>query len=77
MEYKEPNVLDLRVSDIRMNFDTHTIGITIQIPLDLLEDDKQSLASLSLIAKLINMIPYLKDSILDYKKLQEFVRRGI
>jgi uncharacterized membrane protein SirB2 len=72
-----PDAVDLKVSDIRMYFDTLSVGVTIQIPMEMLENNQSDLASLSLIAKLIKIIPHLRDTVLDHKKLAEIMRTPI
>lgn len=77
IEFKGPEVLDLQISDIRFFFDTRSVGVTVQIPLDLFEDAQNELAALSLIAKLIKIIPHLRDTVFNYKKLMETMRTNV
>jgi hypothetical protein len=60
-----------RVVDVRLLFDIRAVAVTLSIPMEMLEDEQNEVAALSLIAKLIRMVPHLKDSVLQHKKLSE------
>ena len=62
------------VIDVRLVLDTRMVAITLAVPIELLEDAQNEEGAVAIVAKLITMVPYLRDHVLEYKKLMEALR---